>query len=426
MLPNLTVQDSEYSPAQADASHCRRQWLLQLIFILFCISGSKATSAQDAIVLLSEDSDTTTIAPTASAPIIWDAEHVVTRAIHVDPIRNVLIDERRLAQSQRSGHHSSCAVQNWVTSHLDQRIARREQEVRSQVLKLHFGLAEVQSQTLVLDELQSLRTQYADMVAKIAEAEEATDLLAEKGEELSNEIEQSQLQLNYSLSQIRIQLGSLLQCPEAAHYWPAEPLIIQFQPVDIEQQVALAKQQRSDVALWQSTPRIAGTADELAKIEKLLSASWLVVPTSVATPPLLKLLAHSKSSSDIRRQWSIRKQQMQELARAKSIELETDVRLKALSVNQAYLAAEASQLTKQQATARLQSFEKRQAAGVPQPDRYWEAAFELQSLRAESFRKLGEARQAEIELDFATGSQRSWLPAIEATNAPTAPTVLEQ
>jgi len=426
MLPNLTVQDSEYAPAQKAAFHCRRRWLLHLIFIIFTVSSTKATSAQDAMLVVTDDSETTTTSSANFAPIIWDAEQVVTRAIQVDPIRNVLIDERRLAHSQRSGHHSNCAVQNWVTAHLDQRIARREQEVRSQVLKLHFGLAEIQSQTLVLDELQSLLTQYTDMVAKIAEVEEATDLLTEKREALSTEIDKSELELNYSLSQIRIQLGSLLQCPEAAHYWPAEPLIIQFQAVDIEQQVALAKQQRSDVALWQSTPRIAGTADELVKIEKLLSASWLVVPTSVATPPLLKLLAHSKSSNDIRRQWSIRKQQMQELARAKSIELETDVRLKALSVNQAYLAAEASQLTKQHATARLHSLQQRQAAGISQPDRYWEAAFELQRLRAETFRKLGEARQAEIELDFATGSQRAWLSEPEANTDPAAPTVLEQ
>lgn len=414
MRPSQTVHDLRCAPSRVASFGSR--WLAFFgLTLASCLSPELAFS-QETSLAFPNVSDTVADSAVPTAPLLWSAEEVVAKAIQADPVRMVLIHERRLAQSQRSGHKSNCAVDHWVAYHLDQRIARREQEVRAQALKLHFGLAEVQSQTLVVDSLQQLLTQYTAMVSKVAEVEEATDTLEQTQEELITEIRSQESTLQYSLAQIRAQLLALLQCEESQHYWPTEPLLVEFQAVDVEQQVALAKQQRSDVSVWNSIPRIEGNAEELAKVEKLLAASWLVVPTSAVNTTMLKLLAHNRIQNDLKRQWSIRKQQIQELARAKTLEMETEVRLKALALNQAYRVAEEAQLTKQQAETRLDTLQKRQELGVAQPDRYWSAAFEFQRTRSIAFRRLSEARQAEIDLDFATGSHRVWLNEQSQTN----------
>jgi hypothetical protein len=416
MLPIQTVQPLRYAPTRGQSYCNRSRSILFLIVTAFLISPQGLS--QDTTLTFSVSEEESPDYEASAAPHLWSADEVVGRAIQADPLRIVMLHERRLSQSQRSSHKSNCAVQNWVTDHLDQRIARREQEVRAQALKLHFGLAEIQSQTLVLDELRQLLTQYSEMVEKVAAAQEATDVLTQQREELTSEIRTNESSLHYSLGQIRAQLRGLLQCKESQTYWPAEPLIIHFQEVDVEHQVALAKQQRTDVSVWQAIPRIEGNADELTKVEKLLAASWLVVPTTNANSMMLKLLAHNRTSNDLKRQWSIRKQQIQELARAKTVEMETEVRLKALTLNQAYRSAQEAQLGKQQAALRLDTLQQRQELGVAQPDRYWEAAFQLQRARSKAFRSLGDARQAEIELDFATASQRSWVPkTIEPDNS---------
>jgi hypothetical protein len=408
MLPIQTVQHSRYS-LTTGISYCGRSRSILLFIATFFVVSPQGLS-QDTALSFSISEGERLVSETLAAPHLWSADDVVARAIQTDPLRNVLLQERRLAQSQRSGHKSNCAVQNWITYHLEQRIAHREQEVRAQALKLHFGLAEIQSQTLVLDELQQLLNQYTEMVEKVGAAQEATDVLAQQQEELTSEIRANESSLHYSLGQIRAQLRGLLQCEESQHYWPAEPLVIHFQEVEIENQVALAKQQRADVSAWQSTPRIEGSADEIMKVEKLLAASWLVIPTTNSNNAMLKLLVHHRASNDLKRQWIIRQQQIQELARAKTVEMETDVRLKALALNQAYRSAQEAQLGKQQAELRLNTLQMRQELGVAQPERYWEAVFQLQRARSKAFRSLGEARQAEIELDFATASQQSWVP----------------
>jgi hypothetical protein len=99
---------------------------------------------------------------------------------------------------------------------------------------------------------------------------------------------------------------------------------------------------------------------------------------------------------------------MEELARAKELELETEVRLKAVALDHAYRTAEQAQSLKQQAAARLEKFERRQALGWTDPELFWEAAFQFQRDRSVAFRLLHEARQAEIDLDFATASGRPW------------------
>lgn len=420
MLPTQTVQKSRYAPQRAVSGSSR---LFSMLLALASISlatppllGQQGTLdtvlATQTLARHTPVSESSTIEASQSevsmVPLLWTAEEVVLRAIQADPLRKVLLHERRLAQMQRSGHHANCAVDNWIAYHLDQRITRREQEVRAQALKLHFGLVGLQAQTLVLDELQQLLEQYSEMVEKIAAAQEATDLLVQQSDELTIEISHNQAVFAHSLAQLRVQLQSLLQCEEALHYWPSEPLIIQFEEVDIEQQVVVAKTQRSDVAVWQSTPRVAGNPDELAKVEKLLSASWLLVPLSQPGGGVLKLLAHTRNSDDLKRRWSVRQQQIQELARAKTLELENEVRLKALALNQAYRSAQQSQLSQTQASQRLDTLHKRQEMGVAQPERFWEAAFGLQRIRSETFKRLSEARQAEIELDYATASQREW------------------
>lgn len=350
--------------------------------------------------------------PQASAvsavPILWNAEEVVQRSILADPILRILENERKLARSQGAGQHKNCAIQSWMLQHLDQRIVRRQQEIRAQVLKLHFGLAEVQSQTLVLDQLHQLLKQYSELVAKIAAAQEATESLIQKRDLLQAEIQRSETTLYHSLAQIRIQLRALLQCEQAEIYWPEESIVLQFEKIDVERQVVLAKQQRSDISVWQSIPRVGGTAEDLAQIEKVLAAGWLVVPTPTAKGAVLKVLSHGRVDADLKRLWGTRRRQMEELARAKELELETEVRLKAVALDHAYRTAEQAQSLKQQAAARLEKFERRQALGWTDPELFWEAAFQFQRDRSVAFRLLHEARQAEIDLDFATASSRPW------------------
>lgn len=422
MLPTQTVQKSRYAPRRAVSGN-GRLFSMFLALASICLVTPPLLSQQATLDTVLAPQILATQAPVSESPtievsltevsvvpLLWTAEEVVLRAIQADPLRKVLLHERRLAQMQRAGHHANCAVENWIAYHLDQRISRREQEVRAQALKLHFGLVGLQAQTLVLDELQQLLQQYSEMVEKMAAAQEATDLLEQQRDELTIEISHSQAAFQHSLAQLRVQLQSLLQCEEALHYWPSEPLIIQFEEVDIEQQVEIAKQHRSDVAVWQSTPRVAGNPEELAKVERLLSASWLLVPSSLPSGGVLKLLAHGRNSDDLKRRWNVRQQQIQELARAKTLELENEVRLKALALNQAYRSAQQSQLSQTQASQRLDTLQKRQEMGVAQPQRYWEAAFGLQRIRSETFKRLSDARQAEIELDYATASQREWPP----------------
>lgn len=340
--------------------------------------------------------------------ILCSAEGVVQRAIQVDPVLRILESERKLARSQGVAKHSNCAIQSWIIQHLDQRIIRRQQEIRAQVLKLHFGLAEVQSQTLVLDQLHQLLTQYTELLEKFIAAQEVTDSLVQKRDLIQAEIQRSEMSLYHSLAQIRIQLQALLQCEQAEIYWPEESIVLHFESIDIEQQVALAKQQRSDVSVWQSIPRISGTTEDLAQIEKVLAAGWLVVPTPTAKGAVLKVLSHGQVHADLKRQWSARRQQMEQLARAKELELETEVRLKAVALDHAYRTAEQAQRLKQRAAARLETLERRQALGWTDPELFWEAAFQFQRDRSEAFRRLHEARQAEIDLDFATASNRPW------------------
>jgi len=123
---------------------------------------------------------------------------------------------------------------------------------------------------------------------------------------------------------------------------------------------------------------------------------------------VLKVFSHGRVHADLKRQWSTRRQQMEELARAKELELETEVRLKAVALEHAYRSAEQAQSLKEQAAVRLETLERRQALGWTDPELFWEAAFQFQRDRSEAFRRLHEARQAEIDLDFATASNRNW------------------
>jgi len=355
-----------------------------------------------------EPTKNTQVSAGSAGAILWSAEEVVQRAILVDPVLRILEHELTLARSQSTGKHKNCAIQSWIIQHLGQRIVRRQQEIRAQVLKLHFGLAEVQSQTLVLDQLHQLFIQYTQLLDKFAAAQEATDSLLQKKVLVETEIQRSELSLYHSLARIRIQLQALLQCEQAENYWPEESIVLHFEKIDMEQQVALAKQQRSDVSVWQSMPGIGGTAEDLAQIEKVLAAGWLVVPTPTAKGAVLKVFSHGRVHADLKRQWSTRRQQMEELARAKELELETEVRLKAVALEHAYRSAEQAQSLKEQAAVRLETLERRQALGWTDPELFWEAAFQFQRDRSEAFRRLHEARQAEIDLDFATASNRNW------------------
>ena len=365
-------------------------------------------SPQD-LTLHSSQFDTAQLEAVAPPQLSWSAHHVCQQAIQADPLRNVLLQERKLAQLQKQSHKSNCAIQNWIIYHLDQRINRREQELRAQALKLHFGLTAVQAQSLVLEDLNSLLDQYTDMVQRIAIAEEATVDLEQNRIALSADIDKQTLQLTHSLAQLRVQLNSLLQCPEAQYYWPSESLLVRFRTIDQDQQLQVAKQNRGDVSVWQAVPRVQGSADELGKVEKLLASSWLLIPTSVSDNSMLKLLAHSRITADLRRQWNIRKQQLQEISRAKSLEMETDVRLKSLDLDHAYRQAEQTQAAKEQAFTRMTQEQKLAESGIPSAERLWKASFEYQRLRSESFRALSTARLAEIELAFATANDQAWL-----------------
>jgi hypothetical protein len=392
---------------------------LSCFLSILCLLPNFA-SPQD-LKLQSSQFDSSPPETVASSQLSWSAHQVCQQAIQADPLRNVLLQERKLAQLQKQSHKSNCAIQNWIIYHLDQRIIRREQELRAQALKLHFGLVAVQAQSLVLDDLNALLKQYTDMVQRIATAEEATIELEQNRIALSADIDKQTLQLTHTLAQLRVQLNSLLQCPKAQHYWPSESLFVHFRTIDQDQQLQVAKQNRGDVSVWHAVPRVQGSAEELGKIEKLLGSSWLLSPTSVPDNSMLKLLAHSRITADQRRQWSIRKQQLQEISRAKSLEMETDVRLKSLDLEHAYRQAEQTQASKQQAFTRMTQEQKLADNGIPSAERLWKASFEYQRLRSESFRALSTARQAEIELAFATANDQAWLaeyqesqPAIEA------------
>lgn len=405
MLPIQLLEDFTLAPLHKRLYRYRCLGVLLLLFVMPC--SLRTISAQEE----SRAPKIQTSAPidarqSTPQPNLWTAEQVASRAIQADPLCHVLRHERRLLRSQPSGHKSNCSVQGWLTSHLDQRIVRRQQEVRAQILKLHFGLAEIQSQTLVLDELHLLLGQFTDMVAKVADVQEATEVLDQKREDLALEVRNIEIALHNSLAQLRAQLRGLLPGDEAQQYWPAEPIVIHFQEVDVEQQVLLAKQQRTDISIWSSTPRIEGNVEELTRVEQLLASHWWLIPSSVSNSALLKMLAVSHNSHDLKRRWMIRQQQIEELARAKTLEMDTEVRLKAIAVQQAYQSAEQTQLRKRQATEQLAVLQKRQTLGFAQLDRYWEVTFQEQRLRSELFRKLNEARQAEIELDLSTASNR--------------------
>jgi hypothetical protein len=348
----------------------------------------------------------------SSALLTWSVDQVGAMAVEHDPVRRALLHERDLARRPMSSKHSNsttCSLTPWITRHVDERIKRREAEVQTQVWKLHFGLVQIQAQSLVLSDLQIIADSFDRMVNGLTREGAGNNELLQELEELNRKLVDQEDQLEFELSRLRIQLQGLLGTDDAKEYWPKENLTVRFRRVDLAEQVALAQAQRSDVSIWASTPRGAATITDLQALEGMLSASWVVIPTAVPSPTPLKLLAKKHTEAELRRLWSKRLQQMEELAEAKKIEMETEVRLKAADLNRSYALAEAKQKYLHTLDERLQQQRVLVEQGMKSRHELLISEIEYQQQRSEWFRMLGNARQAEIDLALATADNERWL-----------------
>jgi len=281
--------------------------------------------------------------------------------------------------------------------------------VQTQAWKLHFGLVQVQAQSLVLSDLGILAESFERLVNGLTREGMASNELLQELEKLNQQLVDQESQLEYELSRLRIQLQGLLGTDAAKEYWPAENLSVRFRRVDMDEQVALAQAQRGDVSIWSSLPRGAGTITELQALEGLLSASWIVIPTTLPTSTPLKLLIKKQTEAEVRRNWYKRSQQIEEIAQAKKIEMETEVRLRAIELNKAYTLAEAKQAYIRKFDERLQQQRTLVEQGIKSSQELLAEELEYQQQRSDWFRMLGNARQAELDLALATADQERWL-----------------
>lgn len=389
-----------------------------LLFVIVCLrtASTGAAVAQSASFEGTSATATPTVESTTTVQSTtiakWSVDEVAALAVEYDPLRRALIHERDLARSSPSSkHHPSapCAVTRWIGRHVDERIKRREAEVQTQAWKLHFGLVQVQAQSLVLSDLGILAESFERLVNGLTREGVASNELLQEVEKLNEQLMEQENQLEYELSRLRIQLHGLLGAEAAKQYWPAENLSVRFQRVDLDEQVALAQTQRSDVSIWSSIPRGTGSITELQVLEGLLSASWIVIPTTVPAPAPLKLLIKKQTEAEVRRNWSKRSQQLEEVAQAKKIEMETEVRLKAVDLNKAYDQAEAKQSYIRKFKERLQQQRMLVEQGIKTGQELLAEELEYQQQRSEWFRMLGNVRQAELDLALATADHERWL-----------------
>jgi len=382
-------------------------YLLLLVIAWSQIASPGGAWAQSAISEETSAKANSTIESTMTAESTaiakWSVDEVAALAVENDPLRRVLIHERDLARRPPSSKHSPsapCAITRWIGRHVDERIKRREAEVQTQAWKLHFGLVQVQAQSLVLSDLGLLAESFERLVNGLTREGMASNELLQELEKLNQQLVDQESQLEYELSRLRIQLQGLLGTDAAKEYWPAENLSVRFRRVDMDEQVALAQAQRGDVSIWSSLPRGAGTITELQALEGLLSASWIVIPTTLPTSTPLKLLIKKQTEAEVRRNWYKRSQQIEEIAQAKKIEMETEVRLRAIELNKAYTLAEAKQDYIRKFDERLQQQRTLVEQGI-------KSSQEL--LAEEWFRMLGNVRQAELDLALATADHERWL-----------------
>jgi len=382
-------------------------------FCCFAIDSSLVHSAETAIQQFDQAASSPnpiTLENSAQENFLrWDFQHVATLAASNDPIVEILQRERALwgAKTQQSG--KDCRLESWMISLLDRRIDHRKQELKADAWKLHFALAGLQVQWPVLSDLRAIHQRYQEVAKKFKEAGLDAELLQSKLRELEGQAREKESLLAMQLQQLRVGLRSLLRHPDAEAYWPTESLDIRFHQVDRQQELQRARNQRADVLVWESFPRLSGDREEIVTLQQILSAAVPAVPLASLASGKGAIAVSIFHSQDLRRELGQRQQQIGSVAKLQSERMEMEVAMQVIKLQNSYALAQQSQEAKDAAQERLEGELRLADLGAAQLRVLLESQLEYQKLRSLTFQRFSEARQEEIGLALVTGDREPWI-----------------